>query len=71
MAAQRVVDIARLENLTDDEKKNLPLSIPVGPDSLRVMRAKCTATLESLKVWETFAASTDFTDESAVAHNYG
>lgn len=68
--AQQIVDIARLENLTEEQKKNLPLRIPFGPDALRVMQAKCTDTLVSLKDWEEFAASTNFEDGSAISGNY-
>lgn len=66
LAAKRVLDIARLENLTETEKNNLPLRIPLGIDALGIMRSKCTKTLEHLQVWETFARSTDFADAAAL-----
>lgn len=66
LAVQRVMDIARLENLTEDERANLPLRIPLGTDALGVMRLKCTDTLMSLEKWERFAQSTDFSDGCAV-----
>jgi hypothetical protein len=65
LAAQRILDIVRLENLTGNEE-NLPLRIPLGTDALNIMRLKCTQTLESLQSWDTFAASTDFAEASAV-----
>jgi hypothetical protein len=67
IAAQKIVDIVRLENLTEDERRNLPLRIPLGTDALCVMRLKCAETLETLKTWEAFAASTDFPDASAIS----
>lgn len=59
-AAQRIVDVARLENLTEGQKKNLTLRVPLGYDALRVISSVSTDALESLKAWEDFAASTDF-----------
>lgn len=70
IAVQKVLDICRLENLSEDEKANLPLRIPVGSDALGVMRLKCTETLKSLQKWEKFAASTDFSDSCAVPSYY-
>lgn len=66
LAVQRILDIARMENLTEEERTSLPLYIPLGTDALSVLQMKCTQTLESLKAWEKFAKSTDFAGESAV-----
>lgn len=69
-AARRVLDIVRLENLTDEEKDNLPLRIPLGTDAVSIVRFKCIQTLECLHVWETFAASTDFEDATSIPSYY-
>lgn len=69
-AAQKVVDIARLENLPEGAPRNLPLRIPLGTDAIDVMRRKCTETLDSLGQWEAFAASTDYPDAAAVPGYY-
>ncbi|KAH7371115.1 hypothetical protein BKA66DRAFT_190330 [Pyrenochaeta sp. MPI-SDFR-AT-0127] len=65
-AVQKILDIARLENLSEDEMTNLPLRIPLGADALQVMRLKCTQTLQHLEKWERFAASTDYSEECSV-----
>ena len=70
LAVQRVLDIARLENLPEAERHNMPLRIPLGSDALAVMGTKCTSVLESLNNWENFAASTDYLDQPAVPSYY-
>ncbi|KAH7083499.1 hypothetical protein BKA63DRAFT_503120 [Paraphoma chrysanthemicola] len=61
LAAERVVDIARMENLTDTEMQGLDsLRIPLGTDALRVMKTKCEQTMEHMSVWGSFAGSTDY-----------
>jgi hypothetical protein len=66
IAAERIVDIARLDNLSEDEKRTLPFRIPVGSDALEITRLKCTGTLQYLKGWESFARSTDFADIESI-----
>jgi hypothetical protein len=66
IAAERIVDIARLGNLNEDQKRSLSFRIPVGSDALKIMRLKCTGTLQSLNGWEGFARSTDFADIEAI-----
>lgn len=66
VAAERFVYIARLDKLSEDQKRRLPFRIPVGSDALEIMRLKCTGTLQSLKGWESFARSTDFADIEAI-----
>jgi len=70
IAAQRIVDIVRLENLTEEETKSLSLRIPFGTDALGIVRRKCMETLQMLEPWETFAASTDFPDSPELLHSY-
>lgn len=70
VTAQKVVAIARLENLTSEKKRNLPLRIPLGTDAVGIMRLKCTQTLENLHIWESFAASTDLADALPAPSNY-
>ena len=64
------VPTAALPELTEEEKENLPLRIPLGTDALNIMRLKCTQTLESLQIWETFACSTDFADMVTIPSYY-
>ncbi|PSN68624.1 NAD(P)-binding protein [Corynespora cassiicola Philippines] len=61
IAAERIVDLARLEDFSEEKKSSLPLRIPLGSDALEIIRLKCHQTLESLGPWEHFAQSTDFT----------
>ncbi|KIN06810.1 hypothetical protein OIDMADRAFT_150101 [Oidiodendron maius Zn] len=70
LAAQKVLDIVRLENLTKEEKDNLPLRIPLGTDALEIMRLKCTQTIESLRIWDAFARSTDFVNAATIPSYY-
>lgn len=67
LAADRVVDIARKENLSDAERQGLTsLRVPLGTDALQVMQTKCEQTLEQLNVWGRFAGSTDYEGEVGV-----
>lgn len=59
-AAEKIVDIARLENLTPQQAVNLPLRIPLGAESVAVMREKCVQTLAILESWTQFSAEADF-----------
>lgn len=59
-AVERILDIARCENLTESELRTMPLRIPFGSDAIDVMRRKCEETLASIDGWDGFAASTDF-----------
>ncbi|KAH7131715.1 hypothetical protein B0J13DRAFT_598120 [Dactylonectria estremocensis] len=59
-AAERIVDIARLENITRVQAANLPLRIPLGAEAVVAMKKKCTETMEFLDTWADFAASADF-----------
>lgn len=70
IAAQRMVDVVRLENLPEQQTDKLPIQIPLGTDALSVIKAKCTGTLDTIRVWEQFAASTNYEDSAAIA-KYG
>ncbi|KAF2014070.1 NAD(P)-binding protein [Aaosphaeria arxii CBS 175.79] len=59
-AAERVLDIARLENLSEKERIGLGLRVPLGSDAIDVIQLKCSKTLDSLEKWVDFAHSTDF-----------
>ncbi|KAG4443184.1 hypothetical protein IFR05_001326 [Cadophora sp. M221] len=65
-AVEKILDIARLENLNGKGSLDLPLRIPLGSDAVKVLRAKCNETLELLDVWEEFASSTDFSEKPNV-----
>lgn len=67
LAAEKVVDIGRIENLSEAEQQGLAsLYIPLGTDAIQVMQTKCEQTLQYLKVWGNFAASTDHEGVEAV-----
>lgn len=59
-AVERMVDLARLENLPEKQAADLPLRIPFGSEAVDVLRRECLETLNMLDDWASFAASTDF-----------
>lgn len=63
-----VKGVARMiETLTSSgmaEKKALPPRLPLGSDSLQVVRAKCQATLKLCDEWEDLIVSTDIPAEA-------
>ncbi|KAH6869052.1 hypothetical protein B0T10DRAFT_611659 [Thelonectria olida] len=65
-AAERIVDIARVENITKEQAANLPLRIPLGAEAVVIMRKKCEDTLALLEKWAEFSASADFQDAKAI-----
>ncbi|KAK1763976.1 hypothetical protein QBC33DRAFT_548460 [Phialemonium atrogriseum] len=70
LAAERIVDIARGENLPERRVGRLPLRIPIGSDAVDIMKLKCCETLEVLEEWEGFAGSTDFPDKDELPSYY-
>ncbi|KAH6704242.1 hypothetical protein BKA61DRAFT_618199 [Leptodontidium sp. MPI-SDFR-AT-0119] len=70
VAVEKILDIARVENLNGKESRDLPLRILLGSDAIKVLRAKCNETLELLDEWEEFASSTDFSEKTNVP-SYG
>lgn len=67
LAAEKVVDIGRIEHLSEAERRGLAsLRIPLGTDAIQVIKTKCEQTLQHLKVWGRFAGSTDFESVEAV-----
>ncbi|KAM0199333.1 hypothetical protein ACHAQD_009550 [Fusarium lateritium] len=65
-AAERIVDVARLENLTKEQQQNMPLRIPLGAEATSVMRKKAHETLSLLEDWSDFAGSADYPNAKAV-----
>ncbi|KAI8714014.1 hypothetical protein NCS52_01120600 [Fusarium sp. LHS14.1] len=61
-AAEKMVDIARVENLTASQAENLPLRIPLGAEAVVIMRRKCLETLAVLDGWTRFSEEADFED---------
>ncbi|KAM5352842.1 hypothetical protein ACJ41O_005564 [Fusarium nematophilum] len=59
-AAARIVDVARLENLPGEQMRGLPLRIPLGGETIGIMRRKCEETMELLDGWAEFSASADY-----------
>lgn len=62
LAAEKMVDIARVENLTASQAANLPLRIPLGAEAVVIMRRKCLETLAMLDGWTRFSEEADFED---------
>ncbi len=56
-AVERMIDVVRGEGAA--EGRTLPLRLPIGRDSLKIVREKCQATLETCREWEDIIASTD------------
>ncbi len=56
-AVERMVDVVGEEGAS--EGKTLPLRLPIGRDSLKIVRDKCKATLDTYKEREEMIASTD------------
>lgn len=61
-AAERIVDLAKLHNLTQQQMASLPLRIPFGAEALNVMRGKAKVTVTSIAGWEDFARGMDYED---------
>jgi hypothetical protein len=68
LAAERIVDMGRLEKVP--LAGQLPLRIPIGSDSLEIMRRKCESMLALLDAWSDFASSTDFADKICLPGYY-
>ena len=56
-AVQRMVDVVRLEGMAVG--RPLPKRLPVGSESLRVIKEKCFETLRICNEWEDLITSTD------------
>lgn len=70
LAAERIIDLVRGENMTASKFRNLPLRIPFGSDAVEVIRRKCTETLTIMDEWEEFASSTDFRTKEELPSYY-
>lgn len=63
VGAERIVDIAKNgAGVLGVSSACLPLRIPIGLDTIQVMRSKCQDTLALLAEWEGFARSAEFQD---------
>lgn len=69
-AAERIVDVARLENLREEHARNLPLRIPLGAEATAIMRRKCQETLNVLDNWAEFSSSADYPEASETPAYY-
>ncbi|KPM43012.1 hypothetical protein AK830_g3538 [Neonectria ditissima] len=70
LAVERMIDIVKLENLTEEQANNLPLRIAVGSDAVDTMKRKSQETLETLQTWTEFSCSTDFPDKETLPSYY-
>ena len=60
-AAERMVDVLKSEGMAAG--RTMPARMPLGPDSLAAIRAKCEATLKICEEWEGLISSTDVARE--------
>ena len=60
-AAERIIDVLKSEGMAAG--RLMPPRLPLGPDSLAAIRAKCEATLKICDEWEGLIGSTDFAPE--------
>ena len=59
--AERIIDVLKSEGMAAG--RPMPPRLPLGPDSLAAIRAKCEATLKICEEWEGLISSTDFAPE--------
>ncbi|KAM0189304.1 hypothetical protein ACHAPI_010070 [Fusarium lateritium] len=69
-AAEKIVDIGKMENLTSRQTATMPLRIPLGAEAVAVMRQKSLDTLALLDTWSRFSAEADFEDAQALSAFY-
>lgn len=70
LAAEKIIDLVRGENISASKFQNLPLRIPFGSDSVEVIRRKCTETLAIMEEWEEFASGSDFATKTELPGYY-
>jgi len=69
-AAEKIVDIGKMQNLTSGQAAKIPLRIPLGAEAVAVMRQKSLDTLALLDTWSQFSAEADFEDAEALSAFY-
>ncbi|KAL5600652.1 hypothetical protein FOVSG1_008464 [Fusarium oxysporum f. sp. vasinfectum] len=69
-AAEKIVDIGKMQNLTPGQAAKIPLRIPLGAEAVAVMRQKSLDTLALLDTWSQFSAEADFEDAEALSSFY-
>lgn len=57
-AVERILDVVRGEGVA--EGRSMPKRLPLGKDTLGIIRTKCEETLKLCEEWEGVATSTDF-----------
>ncbi|KAH8587093.1 hypothetical protein B0O99DRAFT_698902 [Bisporella sp. PMI_857] len=70
LAAEKILDIARRENISEQQIQNLPLRIPLGSDAVQIVKKKCEETLKIMEEWGDFAGGTDFPSKEALPDYY-
>lgn len=61
-AVDRMIDVVKKEGMAKD--KNLPIRLPLSTDGLKVVREKCSETLEVCKEYEALIVSTYIKSEA-------
>ncbi len=54
---ERMIDVVKSEGMAAG--RLIPKRLPLGPDSMEIMRTKCLETLEMCDKWKDFICSTD------------
>ena len=54
---ERIIDVVKSEGMAAG--KPIPQRLPIGRDSMTVIKKKCAATLKLCEEWETLITSTD------------
>ena len=64
---ERIIDVVKSEGMASG--KTMPIRLPLGPDALASIRAKCKTTLEICDEWEEVISSTNgVAPENGVPH---
>lgn len=58
---ERMIDVVKSEGMAAG--RAMPKRLPIGPDSMELMRAKCLETLKICDEWKDFVCSTDLEPE--------
>lgn len=62
---ERMIDVVKSEGMAAG--RPMPKRLPLGPDSMEIIRAKCMETLKICDDWEDIICSTDLEPEKGEA----
>lgn len=63
---ERMIDVVKSEGIATG--RAMPKRMPLGPDSMEIMRTKCLETLKICDEWEDVICSTDLEPEKGKAN---